>query len=142
MGTESTGIQAVTRKSREALHYGACETLQSLGSALECVPFKATTVLPILALQNLSCSSKNKDQVACLDRRLPLQLEGNFSELLAAGRMIQSRLSMPPSRIKKKTSDPARAFAKKMFQKKTKATLDLLKRTKRRVVCCKLMIRY
>ena len=96
-------------------------------SALEGVALKAATVLPILALQKPSRSSKNKDHVACLERRMPLWLDGNLAELLSEGRTIQCRLPTAPSSSKEVASDPARAFAKKMFQGKTKAALDHLR---------------
>ena len=99
------------------------------GFALESVALKAATILPILALQKPSRSSKYKAHVTCLERRLPLWLDGNLSELLKEGRTIQSRLPKPPLSSKQKTPDPvARTFAKKMFksQGKTKAALELL----------------
>ena len=97
------------------------------GSALESVALKAATILPILALQKPSRSSKYKAHVTCLERRLPLWLDRNLSELLKEGRTIQSRLPKPPLSSKQKTPDPvARTFAKKMFQGKTKAVLELL----------------
>ena len=97
------------------------------GSALGSVALQAATILPILALQKPSRSSKYKAHVTCLERRLPLWLDGNLSELLKEGRTIQSRLPKPPLSSKQKTPDPvARTFAKKMFQGKTKAALELL----------------
>ena len=97
------------------------------GSALESVAMTAVIVLPILLLQKPSRSSKAKDHIACIERRLLLWRDGQLDDLLAEGRTLQERLSKLPSDRKKKDNVPAdRLFANKMFQGKVKSALNLL----------------
>ena len=94
----------------------------SAASALESVALKAATVLPILLLQKPSRTSKSKEHISCLQRRLVTWLEGDLQELLSEGRAIQSRLrNANPSR--KHDDAIARTFAKLMSRGKTKAAL-------------------
>lgn len=81
-------------------------------------------VLPILLLQKPSRSSKAKDHIACIERRLPLWRDGQLDDLLAEGRTLQERLSKLPSDRKKKDNVPAARY--KMFQGKVKSALNLL----------------
>ena len=60
-------------------------------SALQSISLKAALVLPMLVLQKPHRTSKTKDHVAHLDRRLQLWQEGKFEELLHEGRAIQKR---------------------------------------------------
>ena len=61
-------------------------TAYVLASALESVALKAIVVLPLLLLQKPSKSSKNRDHMACIERRMPLWREGDLSELLQEGK--------------------------------------------------------
>ena len=54
-------------------------------SALESVAMKAVTVLAILALQKPFQTSKTKDHVSCLVRRLVLWKDGNLNDLVLEG---------------------------------------------------------
>ena len=47
-------------------------------SSLECIAMKATTVFPILVLQKPSRTSKSKDHVKHLQRRIKLWLDGDI----------------------------------------------------------------
>ena len=60
--------------------------------SLESVALKACSVLVALALQKPRRTSKSKDHVAHLNRRLALWKEGIVSSLLDEGRCIQSHL--------------------------------------------------
>ena len=59
---------------------------QAFGTAstLESVALKATIVLPHLLLQKPHRTSKNKDHIACLDRRLSLWKKGDIDQLMEA----------------------------------------------------------
>ena len=98
------------------------------GSTLECIALKAAFTLCSLVLQKPSRSSKSKDHVSCIERRLNLWKDGNLNELVLEGRAIQQRLSDKYHHAD--GSDPngrlAYSFAKFMFDGKTKRALDIL----------------
>ena len=94
------------------------------GSALESVALKAATVLALLILQKSHHNSKPKEHAACLERRMKLWEEGNITELVRDGRVIQNRIPNHQSQGAKQQL--ARSFVKLMFQGKTHATLQLL----------------
>ena len=83
-------------------------------------------VLPILLLQKPSRTSKTKQHIALLERRLGLWSNGDLDELVRDGRAIQQRL--PKNVLTKANSSLARSFSNLMFMGKCKATLDLLSR--------------
>ena len=93
-------------------------------SALESVALMATTVLPILVLQNPHHRSKVKEHITCLKRRLEAWIEGDLKSLVEEGRTIQHRLS----KVNPRRADAplARSFAKLMFKGKTHEALNLL----------------
>ncbi|XP_064402590.1 uncharacterized protein LOC135348337 [Halichondria panicea] len=95
-------------------------------SALESVALKAATVLPILSLQKPHRASKNKENSACLTRRLNTWKEGNLNDLLLEGRTIQRRLRAPVVSKYAANQSQARLFANKMFAGKCGAALDIL----------------
>ena len=100
-------------------------TAYVLASALESVALKAPVVLPLL-LQKPSKSSKNRDHISCIERRMPLWLEGELSELLHEGRAIQVRkLKIHSNRFSKLSL--ARSFAEKMYDGRMKEALETLK---------------
>ena len=82
-------------------------------SALESVALKAVTVLAILTLQKPFRSSKTKDHVICLVRRLALWKDGNLNDLVLEGRSIQKRL--PRDRQSSNNQQLARSFSNLMF---------------------------
>jgi hypothetical protein len=95
-------------------------------SALEQVALKAAVVLPILLLQKPSRTSKTKQHITLLERRLRLWSNGDLDELVREGRAIQQRL--PKNGPTKVNSNLARSFSNLMFMGKCKAALDLLSR--------------
>ena len=75
----SSGKALVLENSRLYWAYADCCSLES-------VALKACSVLVALALQKPSRTSKSKDHVAHLNRRLALWKEGSVSSLLDKGR--------------------------------------------------------
>ena len=106
----------VSELSRLYLAFGTASTLEPIA-------LKSTIVLPHLLLQKPHRASKNKDHIACLDRRMLLWKRGDLEQLLEEGRAIQSRL---PKQSPSSDKNTARSFAKLMFAGKCKAALDLL----------------
>ena len=85
----------------------------------------AVIVLPLLLLQKPSRSSKAREHVACIERRLPLWRDGQLEDLMAGGRTLQEQLTKLPSKHKMKGNVPAsRLFANNMFQGKVKSALN------------------
>ena len=96
-------------------------------SALEAVALKAVMIMPHLLLQKSHHTSKTKDHVTQLHRRLKIWAEGDINQLLHEGHTIQKQL---PSRhtIKnlKAEEQTARTFAKMMTEGRVKAALRLI----------------
>ena len=88
--------------------------------ALEAIALKSAMVLPALLLQKPSASSKAKDHIQCLDRRLKLWREGDINSLVQEGRAIQSRFLR---NMQKSQAQTALTFAKLMMEGKVKAAL-------------------
>ena len=88
--------------------------------AVEAIAFKAAMILPALLLQKPSASSKAKDHIQCLDRRLKLWREGDINSLVQKERAIQSRFSR---NMQKTEAQTALIFAKLMREGKVKAVL-------------------
>ena len=95
------------------------------GSALESIAITAAMILPPLLLQKPTPKSKARDHVRCLERRLQCWRDGDIESLLSEGKTIQGRLPRAPLNPNNQEST-ARAFAKLMFQGKTKAALRLI----------------
>ena len=93
-------------------------------SALETVALKAAMILPSLILQKPFQTSKSKDHVACVERRLKLWWEGKFEALVKEGRTIQSRLSRSQSR--RCEVNIARRFGDLMMKGKLREATRLL----------------
>ena len=99
----------------------------AIGSSLECIALKATTVLTVLALQKPYTKSTAKVHVKCLDRRMQSWSEGRILDLLAEGRTIQKRIFKGSFVLaKRKAPSHARSFAKRMFQGKCQSAFQLL----------------
>ena len=98
-------------------------------SALELVALKAAILLPILLLQKPNRTSKTKQHITLLERRLGLWSNGDLDELVREGRTIQQRL--PKNGPTKANSNLARSFSNLMFAGKCKAALDLLSERKK-----------
>ena len=62
------------------------------GSALESIALKASMVIPALLLQKPHPTSKSRENVACLQRRIQLWQKGDINNLIIEGRTIQQRL--------------------------------------------------
>ncbi len=104
------------------------------GSTLECVALKAAMVMPPLLLQKTCKTTKSRDHVAQLERRLVEWKKGNINSLLHEGRTIQERL--PTNRRRAKTEQQlARTFSQLMAKGRIKDALCLLsQRAKGRVL--------
>jgi len=94
------------------------------GSALESVVMEAAMTMPILLLQMPHSTSKMKDDIACLERRLESWKDGDIVYLLEEGRTIQQRL--PRNFSSCSEQQLAHSFANLMFKGKTHAALQLL----------------
>ncbi len=103
-------------------------------SSLESVALKAAIVLPILALQKPTRTSKAKDHIACLEKRLSLWREGLLNDLVIEGRAIQKRL--PKQHPSQQRQQLARAFANLMAAGNTKAALWLITEQSKGEVLC------
>ena len=95
------------------------------GNSLESIALTAAMTLPSLLLQKPHRSSKAKEHVQCLERRLKLWEEGDVEGLLQEGRTIQQRLLRSPQ-IARIEQQRARSFAKLMMEGKVRAALRLL----------------
>ena len=87
------------------------------GSALESVSLKAVIVMPHLLLQKPHHSSKTKENISCLKRRMELWKDGDLACLLKEALTIQHRLKKFYQQ-KKTSNNPARQFADLVFQRK------------------------
>ena len=94
------------------------------GLALESIALKAVFVASSLLLQRTFPRAKPPDNAERLKELLVLWKNGDISELLNEGRTIQSRLNF--KQAAQKNDQSSRAFAKLMFDGKTKAALRLL----------------
>ena len=94
-------------------------------TALEGVALTATTIMPILLLQNPSPSSKPKDHALYLDRCCDLWEQGDINSLVIEGRAIQKRLRKSHS-SKYQQENLARKFANLMFRGDISGAINLL----------------
>ena len=95
-------------------------------SSIEC---KATTVIQILLLQKPSRTSKSKDHVIHLQRRMELWHDGDIQALLDEGKCIQKRLGKVTSSRSTDSDTIARTFRDLMFKGKVQSALRYLSRT-------------
>ena len=93
-------------------------------SSLEGIAMKATTLMQILLLQKPSRTSKSKDHVAHLQRRMELWLYGDIQALLDEGKCIQRRLGKVTS--PSNNDNIARIFRDLMLQGKVQGALRYL----------------
>ena len=93
-------------------------------SALEAIALKAAMVMPHLLLQKSHHTSKAKDHVVQLERRLKSWAEGDIDQLLHEGHTIQRQLIS--SRNPKQEEQSARTFSRLMMEGKVKAALWLI----------------
>ena len=92
------------------------------GSGLELIALKAITVASRLLLQKPFRTSKAKDHISCLERRLTSWKEGNIDILLLESRTIQQRLPASDS-YTHANEDITRSFTKLMFEGNCKAAM-------------------
>ena len=83
-------------------------------------------VVPHLLLQKSHRTSKAKDHVAQLERRLKTWANGDLDELLHEGRTIQRQLSSGPNKSPSHDGKVAQRFSKLMTEGKVKAALRLI----------------
>ena len=95
------------------------------GSSLEPITLKAAMIMPALILQKPHASSKARDHVICLQRRLISWQEGDIDNLMREGRTIQQHLRKTSSHMED-DQRLAHTFSKLMFQEKVQAALRLL----------------
>ena len=94
------------------------------GSSLECVSMKTVTILQALVLQKTSRSSKTRDHICHLKRRMKLWKGGNINEILLEGRCIQEHL--PESGNRQDKVALAKSFQNLMSCGKVNKALRLL----------------
>ena len=94
-------------------------------SSLECIAIKAAMLMPVLLLQKPSRTSKAKDHVQHLERRLKAWLEGDIAGLVHEGRVIRNHIVHTQRRYED-DDQLARTFAKFMVEGKTHAAMRLL----------------
>jgi len=96
-------------------------------SALEPIALTAAMVMPVLLLQKPHPSSKSRDHVACLHRRLDSWKTGDINNLMIEGRTIQHRLKQGQDhRGVDRKERTTRLFTKLMLQGKVRAALQIL----------------
>ena len=95
------------------------------GSTLESVALTCAMAVPALLLQKPHQSSKAKEHVSCLERRLKAWSEGKIDLLLHEGRTIQSHLPTKPWSAEPET-ELAQKFATLVFEGKIRPAIRLL----------------
>ena len=97
------------------------------GSGLEPIALKAAMVMPALLLQKPHSSSKAREHVVCLQRRLDSWQIGDINNLVIEGRTIQHRLKQNHRHARSsKEEQTTRLFTKLMLQGKVRAALRIL----------------
>ena len=96
------------------------------GSALESIALKAAMTMCALLLQKPNRTSKSKDHVACLERRMTLWRAGDLEDLLQEGQTIQHRLSTSKRTKREEADELKQIFAREMSKGNTKAALRTL----------------
>ena len=94
-------------------------------STLESVAITAAMVLPYLILQKPHRSSKKKEHIKCIERRMQIWKDGNLDDLLKEGQTIQQHLHKP-TRDQRSEEQLARSFSKLMMEGKVRAALHLI----------------
>ena len=77
-------------------------------SPVKSIALKALMVMPCLLLQKLSRTSKAKDHLTALERRLTLWKDGDIKELVHEAEAIQNQLSFNGN--KKSIADMSKSF--------------------------------
>jgi len=95
-------------------------------SALNSIALKAFMILPSLILQKPSATSKSKDHVSAVERRLTLWKQGELNLLMKEVEFIQSKLKS--SKKAKSVEEISKCFANLVMQGKLSAAIKLLDR--------------
>ena len=95
-------------------------------STYEGIALKASFLMQVLLLQKSTKTSKAKDHMMCLHKRLEHWRKGDIGTLLAEGRCIQAHL--PNDRPKESSEMIPRVFSKMMFQGNVSGALNFLSR--------------
>ena len=93
-------------------------------SSLESIAVKACFFMQALLLQKPSKTSKPKDHVTCLQRRLEIWKKGEIEVLVAEGQCIQSHL--PTNDTQMATEAVSWAFSRMMFLGNVHSALNFL----------------
>ena len=101
------------------------------GSVLEPVALRAAMTMRALLLQKLSCLSKSKDHIACLERRIEPWRAGDLYELLQEGLTIQHRLINSKRKSCSEAEKISKDFVKEMSEGNTTAAFRLLSKDDR-----------
>ena len=96
------------------------------GSTLETIALKCAMIMPALLLQKPHKTSKAKDHILCLERRMRLWEDGDLDALLHEGCSIQDHFAVGPQSTSE--TQLAQTFARLMFQGKVKPAMRLLTR--------------
>ena len=92
-------------------------------SNFHAIALKAYMILPALLLQKPSSNSKAKDHCKKLEERLSMWKNGEITNLIKEGRLIQEHLKLSKRCA---TEDKAKIFAKLMLQDKINSALKML----------------
>ena len=99
------------------------------GSTLETIALKCAMIMPALLLQKPHKTSKAKDHILCLERRMRLWEDGDLDALLHEGHSIQDHFAVGPQSTSE--TQLAQTFARLTFQGKVKSAMRLLTRYSR-----------
>ena len=94
-------------------------------SSLKDIALKAILIMPSLLLQKPSKTSKTKDHLKAVERRIELWIEGKIDELLFEGETIQSRVHH--INTPKSIGELSKKFASLMEKRNKIGALKLLK---------------
>ncbi len=93
---------------------------------LEQVALKAAMVMPLLLLQKPHPTSKTKEHVCCLERRMRVWSSGNIEELVREGTTIQQHLPQGGLKERNDNQRVARTFTSLIMGGKVRAALCLV----------------
>ena len=99
--------------------------------SLEPVALRAAMTMCALLLQKLSCLSKSKDHIACLERCIEPWRAGDLYELLQEGLTIQHRLINSKRKSCSEAEKISNDFVKDISEGNTKAAFRLLSKCDR-----------
>lgn len=95
-------------------------------SAIERIALKLAMILPALVLQKPFRTSKTRDHILCMERRLSLWREGKFKALIEEAQAIQDRLPTTRNMGRRERVTTERKFADLMMQGRLRGATRLL----------------